>query len=105
VIATIIRQQHYYNNIKISYPLRNNIVKVQSSSTLYNFAKNKWIKLFCLLTCLWIIFWPILWLYRKIYSVQIKSEFRLKIKTKGWFENNVSFIVNNAKLTNNEGGK
>ncbi|CAB4397523.1 unnamed protein product [Rhizophagus irregularis] len=104
VIATIIRQQHYYNNIKISYPLRNNIVKVQSTSTLYSFTKNKWIKLFCLLTCLWIIFWPIWWLYRKFYTVQIKSEFRMKISTKEWFENNVSYIVSKAKL-NNEGGK
>ncbi|GES81160.1 ABC transporter [Rhizophagus clarus] len=104
VIATIIRQQHYYNNIKISYPLRNNVVKVQSTSTLYSFTKNKWIKIFCLLTCLWIIFWPIWWLYRKVYSVQIKSEFRMKIKTKEWFENNVSHIVSKAKLSS-EGGK
>ncbi len=50
-------------------------------------------------------FWPIWWLFRKVYSVQIKSEFRMKITTKEWFENNVSYIINNVKLTNNEGGK
>ncbi|RIA85725.1 hypothetical protein C1645_781269 [Glomus cerebriforme] len=104
-IATIIRQQHYYNNIKISFPLRNNLIKVQSTSTLYNITNNKWIQLFCLLTCLWIIFWPIWWLYRKIYSVQIKSEFRMKINTKEWFENNVSRIISYAKLPNIEGEK
>lgn len=106
MITTIIRQQNYYNNIRISYPLRNNLVKVQSTSTLYNFINSKWIQLFCLITCLWIIFLPIWWLYRKVvYSVQIKSEFRMKINTKEWFENNVSYIISNVKLTSNEGGK
>ena len=96
-IAQVIRQQNYYNNIKIFYPLRNNLVKVQSTSTLCNLTKNKWIRLFCLLSFLWIIFWPIWWLYRKIYFVQIKSEFRMKISTKEWFENNVSYITSNVK--------
>ncbi|GBC10639.1 hypothetical protein RclHR1_00980016 [Rhizophagus clarus] len=96
-ISTVIRQQGYRNNLRVTFPLRNHIVHVESDHKFARFARNIWTKILCIITCLWIIFFPIFWLYRNSIKKQIRSDFTMTISEKDWFDKNVNSIVANVK--------
>ncbi|GBC10637.1 hypothetical protein RclHR1_00980014 [Rhizophagus clarus] len=99
-ISTVIRQQGYRNNLRITFLLRNHIVHVESDPKFARFASNIWIQILFIITCLWIIFLPIFWLY-KLYKAsnkkQIRSDFTMTINEKDWFDKNVNSIIANVR--------
>jgi hypothetical protein len=96
-ISTVIRQQGYHKDLRITFPLRNHIVRVESDHTFAKFTRNIWTQILCIITCLWIIFYPILWLYRNSFKNQIRSDFLMNISEKDWFDRNVNSIVANVR--------
>ncbi|CAB4397525.1 hypothetical protein RhiirA5_448939 [Rhizophagus irregularis] len=96
-ISTVIRQQGYRSDLRITFPLRNHFVRVESDHKFAKFARNIWTKILCFITCLWIIFFPILWLYRNSFKNQIRSDFVMNISEKDWFDRNVNSIVTNVR--------
>ena len=93
----MIRQQGYRSDLRITFPLRNHIIRVESDHKFAKFARNIWTKILCFITCLWIIFYPILWLYKNSFKNQIRSDFSMNISEKDWFDRNVNSIVANVR--------
>ncbi|KAG0031024.1 hypothetical protein BGZ81_001874 [Podila clonocystis] len=58
-IIHAIRSAHYRFNVEVSFPLKNDRVKVASSSPLAKFMRNPWTKAFCFLGVVGVIFYPI----------------------------------------------
>ncbi|CAI2178534.1 16962_t:CDS:2 [Funneliformis geosporum] len=96
-ISTVIRQQGYRNDLRITFPLRNHIIRVESDHKFARFTRNIWTKILCFITCLWIIFYPILWLYRNSFKNQIRSNFFMHVSERDWFDRNVDSIVANVR--------
>ncbi|KAF0532007.1 putative abc transporter protein [Gigaspora margarita] len=96
-ISSTIRQQGFRDDIRITYPLRNHIVKVQSDHKLANFLRKPWVKFISIITCLWIILWPLSWLYKKTFKNQLKSNFQMSISPGEWFQNNIELIISNVR--------
>ncbi|RHZ77661.1 hypothetical protein Glove_174g63 [Diversispora epigaea] len=96
-ISSVIRQQGYNNILRITYPIRNNIVKVQSDHKFSKLMKSKWFNILCVISCLWIIFWPLTWLYKKSFKDQLRSDFQLNISPRDWFQANVENIISNVQ--------
>ncbi|CAG8517957.1 5475_t:CDS:2 [Gigaspora rosea] len=96
-ISSTIRQQGFRDDIRITYPLRNHIVKVQSDHKLAHFLRNPWVKFISIITCLWIILWPISWLYKKTFKNQLRSNFQMSISPGEWFQNNIELIISNVR--------
>ncbi|CAG8621743.1 26880_t:CDS:2 [Dentiscutata erythropus] len=96
-ISSTIRQQGFRNDIRITYPLRNHIVKVQSGHKLAHFLRNAWVKFISFITCLWLILWPLSWLYKKTFKNQLRSDFQMSISPGDWFQNNIELIISNVR--------
>ncbi|KAG0040924.1 hypothetical protein BGZ82_005475 [Podila clonocystis] len=58
-IIHAIRSAHYRFNVEVSFPLKNDRVKVASSSPLAKFMRNPWTKAFCFLGVVGVVFYPI----------------------------------------------
>ncbi|CAG8675336.1 5762_t:CDS:2 [Dentiscutata heterogama] len=74
-ISSTIRQQGFRNDIRITYPLRNHIVKVQSDHKLAHFLRNPW----------------------KKFKNQLRSDFQMSISPSDWFQNNIELIISNVR--------
>ncbi|CAG8600980.1 28736_t:CDS:2 [Gigaspora margarita] len=74
-ISSTIRQQGFRDDIRITYPLRNHIVKVQSDHKLANFLRNPW----------------------KTFKNQLRSNFQMSISPGEWFQNNIELIISNVR--------
>ncbi|CAG8577382.1 3659_t:CDS:2 [Diversispora eburnea] len=96
-ISSVIRQQGYNNTLRITYPIRNYIVKVQSDHKFSKLMKSKWFNILCIISCLWIILWPLTWLYKKSYKDQLRSDFQINISPRDWFQANVENIISNVQ--------
>ncbi|KAG0091148.1 hypothetical protein BGZ93_007043 [Podila epicladia] len=58
-IIHAVRSAHYRFNVEVSFPLKNDRVKVASSSPLAKFMRNPWTKAFCFLGVVGVVFYPI----------------------------------------------
>lgn len=58
-ITHAVRSAHYRFNVEVSFPLKNDRVKVASSSPLAKFMRNPWTKAFCFLGVVGVVFYPI----------------------------------------------
>ncbi|CAG8515905.1 8747_t:CDS:2 [Funneliformis caledonium] len=68
-ISTVIRQQGYRNDLRITFPLRNHIIRVESD---HKFARNS-------------------------FKNQIRSNFFMHVSERDWFDRNVDSIVANVR--------
>ncbi|CAG8442671.1 12304_t:CDS:2 [Acaulospora morrowiae] len=96
-VSSTIRSQGYRNDIRITYPMRNHVVVVQSDHKFARLTRKFWFKFLCFITCLWIILLPLSWLYKKSYKNQLRSDFQMNIGPRDWFQQNVGMIVANVK--------
>ncbi|KAF9217750.1 hypothetical protein BGZ59_000079 [Podila verticillata] len=96
-ITHAIRSAHYRFNVEVSFPLKNDRVKVASSSPLAKFMRNPWTKAFCFVGVVGVVFYPIRECYKRVRKESIKSSFEMTLSTREFYQANYWSIVDQVR--------
>ncbi|CAG8612340.1 8831_t:CDS:2 [Cetraspora pellucida] len=96
-IISIIRDQGYQHEIRITYPQRNQLIRVQSDNALAQFSRSTLGQALCCCSCFGIIHRVVTQFYDNTYKIKFKSEFQMNISAREWFQRNKRIIVANVK--------
>ncbi|KAF9312896.1 hypothetical protein BG003_005815 [Podila horticola] len=96
-IIHAVRSTHYRFNVEVSFPLKNDRVKVASSSPLAKFMRNPWTKAFCFLGVVGVVFYPIRECYKRVRKESIKSNFEMTLSTREFYQANYWSIVDQVR--------
>ncbi|CAG8761250.1 21971_t:CDS:2 [Gigaspora rosea] len=96
-IISIIREQGYQHEIRITYPQRNQLIQVQSDNALAQFMRSTVGQALCCCSCFGIIHRALNRFYDNAYKSKFKSEFQMNISAREWFQRNRRIIVTNVK--------
>jgi hypothetical protein len=97
-LTSVIRHNGYYDNISITYDLKNEEIIVKADSSLSRWSDDKVVRFLCFITCLWIIAGPLLWLFKKKFGDSVlKSVWNMTISEQDWYQQNVNEIIQKSK--------
>lgn len=68
-LEALVRRTNYHGSLNITFPVKDQYVHVYNESKINVWRRNKWIRMFCYITFLWIITWPYLYFRTKRFEV------------------------------------
>ncbi|KAM7207903.1 hypothetical protein V8F20_001697 [Naviculisporaceae sp. PSN 640] len=68
-LEALVRGTNYHGSLSITFPVKDQYVYVYNESKINIWRRNKWIRWFCYITCLWVLIWPYLFFRTKVFEV------------------------------------
>jgi hypothetical protein len=92
VLEYCVRNTGYMGDIKITFPVENDCIYVYSSNEYHKLSHNKFIRILCFISCLWVIFLPIYVWFRKRNSNRIVADYQMNISKEEAYSRNYYHI-------------
>jgi hypothetical protein len=96
-IIGAIRNAGFYKQITITFPKQQHEVSVHSAHCMGRFARNTWVRVLCVLSCLWVVACPIYMCSRHRMADTLLADFKMRITPKDWFYTNYQTIMTNIR--------
>ncbi|CEP13510.1 hypothetical protein [Parasitella parasitica] len=97
-LTAAIRDSGFYENVQITYVLENHEIIVKTDFSISRWADNRWIKLFLILSCLWIIVYPLIWLFKEKFGhSDLKSAWNMSISERDWYGLHIQEVINSCR--------
>jgi hypothetical protein len=96
-IIGAIRNAGFYKQITITFPKQQHEVSVHSAHCMGRFARNTWVRVLCVLSCLWVVACPIYMCSRHRMADTLLADFKMRITPKDWFYTNYQTIMMNIR--------
>jgi len=95
-LESIVRAAGYRDTVKITFDTKGNKVSAYASGKLSEAAQNKWVKIFCFLSCLWLVFAPIYFLFRKRIKDKLFVSYPMEKTEAQFYQSNYHQIYNSV---------